>query len=167
MEIIGKINVKRDKKVRKKKAWLTIGLVSFAIAMVFELVLGNVIYLVLMVPCTYLLKLRKRMGIDIWYKDVIVFISGNVQERKVEIYNCVYDNNVLYSARYLISSINSISYWGEETKIEIRCVAKKVLFRENVVIPIFTMRPCDIVLYVSLEDAQRIAHEFECALDIK
>ena len=62
MEIIGKIAFKRNKKERAKKTWLTIGLISFVLTMICEVILGNLAFLALIVPFLYLLNLRNKMG---------------------------------------------------------------------------------------------------------
>ena len=62
MEINGRIAVKRNKKERRKKAWLTIGLIAFLITMICEVILGNLAFLTLIVPFLYLLNLRNKMG---------------------------------------------------------------------------------------------------------
>ena len=72
MEIVGKIAVKRNKKERAKKTWLTIGLVAFVLTMVLEALLGKFVFLALIIPFLYLLNLRNKMGKSILYKDVAV-----------------------------------------------------------------------------------------------
>lgn len=127
METIGKIAVKRRKKERDKKNWLTIGLIAFVITMICEVLLGNFVLLVLIVPFLYLLNMRNKMGKKVLYKDVSIRIENNDTERKKEISNCEYRDRVLCSARFLMlrNSPVSVSYFSEEEKLIISCSAKK------------------------------------------
>ena len=84
MEVIGKIAVKRHKKERAKKTWLTIGLIAFVITMVCEILLGNFAFLALIVPFLYLLNLRNKMGKKVLYKDVAIRVENNETEKKIE-----------------------------------------------------------------------------------
>lgn len=88
MEVIGKIAVKRNKKERAKKTWLTIGLIAFVITMICEVLLGDFAFLVLIVPFLYLLNMINKMAKKVLYKDVSIRIENNDTERKIEISNC-------------------------------------------------------------------------------
>lgn len=156
MEIIGKIAVERNRQDRAKKTWLTIGLVVFIIAMVFEMILGNFEVLALLVPFLFLLNLRNKMEKKVLYKDVVIAVKSSNNEKIIEVSNCEYRDEFLYSVRFTIlySSEIYVSYSVKEEKIQIRCTAKKVLFHENTVLPVFENQTYSIRLYVSLEDAK-------------
>lgn len=169
MEIIGKIAVKRNKKERAKKTWLTIGLVAFVLTMICEVLLGNFAFLALIVPFLYLLNLRNKMGKSILYKDVAIRIDGYDGENIVEISNCEYRDRVLYSARFSLQENSEIcvSYFVSDERISIACIARKVLFLGNTIIPIFEHQPYDIQFYVSLDDAKKIAEKLQGTLIVK
>lgn len=169
MEIIGKIAVKRNKKERAKKTWITIGLVTFVLTMICEVLLGNFAFLAQIVPFLYLLNLRNKMGKSILYKDIAIRIDGYDDENVVEISNCEYRDRVLYSARFSLQKNSEIcvSYFVSDERISIACIARKVLFLGNTIIPIFEHQPYDIQFYVSLDDAKKIAEELHCHLVVK
>ena len=169
MEIIGRIAVKRNKKESGKKTWLTIGLVAFALTMICEVLLGNFAFLALIVPFLYLLNLRNKMGKKVLYKDVAIRVEDNGIEKIIEVSNCEYRNNILCSARFLIrkDAPISLSYFKEEEKIIISCSAKKVLFVGESIMPIFDNRPYDVLFYITLADAQKIADLFNETLVVK
>lgn len=167
MEVIGKIAVKRNKKESAKKTWLTIGLIAFVIIMISEVLLGNFAFLALIVPFLYLLNLRNKMGKKALYKDVAIRVDKNETEKKIEVSNCEYRDEVLYSVRYTLNNQEPIfTYAEQEEKISIKCTAKKVLFLGNTIIPAFKNERYDIQLFVVLEDAKAIAKEFNCPLNI-
>lgn len=167
MDVIGKIAVKRHKKERAKKTWLTIGLIAFVITMVCEIVLGNFAFLALIVPFLYLLNLRNKMGKKVLYKDVAIHVENNETEKKIEISNCEYRDKVLYSVRFtIISDEITISYAEQEERLSIRCNAQKVLFLGNTIVPTFENDHYDIELFVALEDANVISKELNCPLNV-
>ena len=169
MEIIGRIAVNRNKKENRKKTWLTIGLVAFALTMICEVLLGNFAFLALIVPFLYLLNLRNKMGKNALYKDVAIRVEDNDIEKIIEISNCEYRNNILCSARFLIrrdAPIN-LSYFTEEEKIIISCTAKKILFVGESIMPIFDERPYDVLFHITLADARKIADLFNETLVVK
>ena len=169
MKIIGKIAVKRNKKDRAKKIWLTIGLIAFVIVMICEIILRNYAFLALFIPFLYLLNLRNNMGENVLYKDVVINIDDDEKEYKVEISNSEYMDKVLYSVRFMISKISNIStiYTSTDGKFSVSCVAKKALFLEDTIIPVFNEQFYDIQFYVALEDAKKISAILHCPLDIK
>lgn len=168
MEIIGRIAVKRNKKERRKKAWLTIGLIAFLITMICEVILGNLAFLALIVPLLYLLNLRNKMGKSVLYKDVAIFIENEELEQKIEISNCEYRDKVLYSVRFTLTNGSDIiiSYSKQEELISIKCKANKVLFLGNAIVPSFEERFFNIQFYVSLDDANSIANKLHCPLNV-
>lgn len=167
MELIGRIAVKRNKKERAKKTWLTIGLIAFAITMICEVLLGNFAFLALIVPLLYLLNLRNKMGKKVLYKDVAIRVDKNETEKIIEVSNCEYRDKVLYSVRFTLNNEETVfTYAEQEEKISINCIAKKVLFLGNTIIPIFENERYDIQLFVALEEAKAIAKEFNCSLNI-
>lgn len=167
MEVIGKIAVKRNKKERAQKTWLTIGLIVFVITMICEVLLGNFAFLALIVPFLYLLNLRNKMGKKVLYKDVAIRVENNETEKKIEISNCEYRDRVLYSARFTIfDNETTMTYEKQEEKISIKCNAKKVLFLGNTIVPVFESKHYDIQLYVTLEDANAISKELNCPLHV-
>lgn len=163
MVIVGKIAIKRNKKERTKKNWITIGLIAFIITMICEVILGNFTFLVLIVPFLYLLNMRNKMGKKVLYKDVYIRIENNDTNRKIEISNCEYQDRVLCSARFLMlrNSPVSLSYFSKEDKLVISCSAKKVLFVDDSIFSIFNDNQYVIIVYVSVDDAQKIADELE------
>lgn len=166
MEVIGKIAVKRNKKERAKKTWLTIGLIAFVITMICEVLLGNFAFLALIVPFLYLLNLRNKMGKKVLYKDVAIRVENNETEKKIEISNCEYRDKVLYSVRFtIISEETTITYAEQEERLSIRCIAKKVLFLGNTIVPTFENDHYDIELFVALGDANEISKELNCPLN--
>lgn len=169
MDIIGKIAVKRNKKERAKKTWLTIGLVAFVLTMICEVLLGNFAFLALIVPFLYLLNLRNKMGKSVLHKDVVIFIENEKSGQKIEISNCEYRDNILYSVRFSIMKNSDISvfYFSEKEKLKINCIAKKVLFLESAIIPVFEKQPCSIEIYVSIDDAKKVASELKCFLNLR
>lgn len=167
MEVIGKIVVKRNKKERVKKTWLTIGLIAFVITIICEVLLGNFAFLALIVPFLYLLNLRNKMGKKVLYKDVAIRVENNETEKKIEVSNCEYRDKVLYSVRFtIISEGTTITYAEQEERLSIRCIAKKVLFLGNTIVPTFENDHYDIELFVTLEDANEISKELNCPLNI-
>lgn len=167
MELIGKIAIKRNKKERAKKIWLTIGLIAFVITMICEVLLGNFAFLALIVPFIYLLNLRNKMGKKVLYKDVVIRVENNETEKKIEISNCEYRDKVLYSVRFtIINEETTITYVKQEERISIKCIAQKVLFLGNTIVPIFENDHYDIQLFVTLEDANAISKELNCPLNI-
>lgn len=165
MEVIGKIAVKRNKKERAKKIWLTIGLIAFVITMICEVLLGNFAFLALIVPFLYLLNLKNKMGKKVLYKDVAIRVENNDTEWKIEISNCEYRDSVLYSVRFTIfDAETTITYVEQEEKISIKCNAKKVMFLGSTIVPIFENEHYDIQLYVTLEDAKEISKALNCPL---
>lgn len=167
MEVIGKIAVKRNKKERAKKAWLTIGLIVFVIIMICEVLLGDFAFLTLIVPFLYLLNLRNKMGTKVLYKDVAIRVENNDTEKKIEISNCEYRNKVLYSVRFTINNEETIiTYVEQEERIIIKCIAQKVLFLENKIVPISADNHHDIQLFVTLDDANAISKELNCPINI-
>lgn len=169
MEIIGKIAVKRNKRDRARKTWLTIGLFVFIITIVFEMILGNFAFLVLIVPFLYLLNLRSKMGKKVLYKDVAIAVKSSNNEKIIEVSNCEYRDKILYSVRFTILDGSEIyvSYAVKEEKIQIRCTAKKVLFHGNTILPVFENQTYSIDLYISLEDAKRLSDELKSTLNIE
>ena len=169
MEIIGKIAFKRNKKERAKKTWLTIGLISFVLTMICEVILGNLAFLALIVPFLYLLNLRNKMGRSVLYKDVAIFIENEESGQKIEISNCEYLDNILYSVRFSIMKDSDVSvfYFIQKEKLKINCIAKKVLFLESTIVPIFEKQPCGIEIYVSIDDAKKVASELKCFLNMR
>lgn len=167
MEIIGKIAFKRNKKEKAKKTWLTIGLVAFVLTMICEVLLGNFTFLALIVPFLYLLNLRNKMGKKVLYKDVEIRVENNDTEKNIEISNCEYRDKVLYSVRFTISNKETIiTYEEQEERISIKCIAQKVLFFENTIVPIFENEHCDIQLFVTFDDANAISKELNCPLNL-
>lgn len=59
----------------------------------------------------------------------------------------------------------SVSYFSEEEKLIIGCSAKKVLFVGDSVFSVFEDNKYIIIVYVSVDDAQKIADEFECCIN--
>lgn len=169
MEILGKIVVKRNKRDRAKKMWLTIGLVAFIVTVVIELLLGNLAFLALIIPFLYLLNLRNNMDKTFLYKDVIITTHNNGKEHIIEISNCEYRNNILYSVRFIICNNAEIiaRYNILEEEIKIFCTAKKVLFLENKIIPDFENQTYIIALHITLEEAKLLANELGSSLSVE
>ena len=167
MEVVGKIAVKRTKKEKAKKTWLTIGLIAFVIVMICEVLLGNYAFLALIVPFLYLLNLRNKMGAAVSYKDVVIRVENNNIEKKIEISNCEYRDKVLYSVRFTISDAETTAtYAQQEEMLTIKCSAKKALFLDNTIVPVFEKEYYQIPLFVTLEAAGAIAKKLNCPLDI-
>ena len=169
MEIIGKIAVKINKRERAKRTWLTIGLIAFALTMICEVLLGNFAFLALIVPFLYLFNLRNKMGKSVLYKDVSISVKINGWEKNIEISNCEYRDKILYSARFSIMKDSEISvfYFIQKKKLKINCLAKKVLFLGSTIIPVFEKQLCGIEIYVSLDDAKKVASELKCFLNMQ
>lgn len=167
MEVIGKIAVQRNKKERAKKTWLTIGLIAFVITMICEILLGNYAFLALIAPFLYLLNLRNKMGKKVLYKAVAIQVDKNETGNKIEISNCEYRDKVLYSVRFTFNNEEPVlTYVEQKERISIKCIAKKVLYLGDIIIPIFENKRYDIQFFVALEDAKAIAKEFNCPLNI-
>ena len=169
METIGRIAVKRNKKERRRRAWLTIGLIAFVITMICEIALGNFAFSALIVPFLYLLSLRCKMGKSVLYKDVSIIVNGDESNKKIEISNCEYYNKKLYSVRFIIPKDNNVSatYFKYKELLLIKCNATKVLFFDNTIIPAFKFKDVIIQLYVRPDDAVNIANILQCLLNIK
>ena len=98
--------------------------------MICEVILGNLAFLALIVPFLYLLNLRNKMGRSVLYKDVAIFIENEESGQKIEISNCEYLDNILYSVRFSIMKDSDISvfYFIQKEKLKINCIAKKCYF---------------------------------------
>lgn len=54
-----------------------------------------------------------------------------------------------------------------EALYSIACIARKVLFLGNTIIPIFEHQPYDIQFYVSADDVKKIVEKLQCTLVVK
>ena len=169
MEFIGRIAVQKSKKERTKKTLLTIGLAVLAISIVIELMLGSFTSLSLIIPLIYLLNLRNKMGKKILFKDVIISAVADAEKFQLEVSNCEYQNNTLYSARFIIPNDNNISitYDTEDEKTIINCMAKKDLLFGNTIIPSIAEQRYNIELFLKRCDVEKITSEFLIPLYIK
>ena len=58
MEIIGKIQVKGNIKEKTRSIILTIGIISFVITIICEMILGNYGFIALIIPFLYLIRIK-------------------------------------------------------------------------------------------------------------
>ena len=73
----------------------------------------------------------------------------------------------MYSVRFtIISDEITISYTEQEERLYIQCIAKKVLFLGNTIVPTFENDHYNIELFVASEDANVISKELNCPLNV-
>lgn len=163
-----KIAVRRSHSFRTKKAWLTIGLIVFVLTMVCEFFLGNYAFLSLIVPFLYLLKQRKAMGNNTFFKDASISIVGTAIGSEIEIFNSEYVGNDLFSTKYSDIQNDSIrvQYQANEKKMMIRCVARKSLYQGDTVKSEPACKQHSIEFYTTQKTAGLIADELGFSAEV-
>ncbi len=169
MEIIGKIQVKGNIKEKTRSIILTIGIISFVITIICEMILGNYGFIALIIPFLYLIRIKNMNASTVHnIKDVIILIKCVKDEKRIEISNCEYKDKNLCSVRFIIrpNSNVDIRYFAIDEKISIRCDAQKILILEDKVTHLLKDKYYNVEFYVQFEDAKSIARKLDSPIKI-
>ena len=120
-KFLGKICVNTEKKERKKKILIDIGLTLIVLAIVIAVSIGNFISLSLIIPLMYLGYVRKTLVGKTFYKDVFIIVHYDT-EISIIIPNSIYFRSMICDRVYRLGKNAGafFEYDRESGKVEIR-----------------------------------------------